>query len=198
MTQATWPHGLALTALGVAALVYGLFLNGLRRWDMRRLQRESGADMVEVETWFKPGRGRLSDLLRRGATLGIAYPLIVCGTTLIFNRKVGLPAAVATPVSSAVVMYSLGLSVLLALTCGGLLCVFCAGKLAAGNVLLALPRSGYDYAKAQRHMSGYGKAGPSWTISIRLLGVLVLGIAWFVGSTIADHLAPHLQAWFGK
>jgi hypothetical protein len=196
MAQNPWPLGCILIVAGGAILAYGLGLGYWRRWRMRRFQRESGAAMAEVEAWFRPSHGWLSDLFRRGAALGTGYPLFVLGGLLIAGSVV--PPGSRLPDELWMIEYSLAFSVLLAFVSGGLLHLFCTERIAGGYILYALPRAGYDYAKAERRMRGWLRAGPVFSVTGRFLGLILLGIAWFIGSAIADNLAPHLHAWLGR
>lgn len=190
-------NGLFCLLFGFAAFAYGLCLNILRRSHMRRVQTESGASMEQVEAWFRPSHGWLSDVFKRGAAIGIAYPLIAIGAGMILSPHLqGLPGPANTGLA-LLFGYSLGFSLLFGVICFALLWLVCAERLGGSNIVMALSRNGYDYKKARRDMGRWGKAGPVWSLTARIPGLILLGIALFIGSLIMQNMSPHVQAWFG-
>lgn len=190
-------NGLCILAIGLGIFGYGLFLSPLRRSHMRRVQSESGASMEQVEAWFRPSHGWLSDVFKRGAAIGIAYPLIAIGAGMILSPHLhGQPGPANTGLAF-LFGYSLGFSLLFGVICFALLWLVCAERLGGSNIVMALSRNGYDYEKARRDMGRWGRSGLGWSLTARIPGLILLGIALFIGSLIVRNLSPHVQAWFG-
>ena len=97
-----------------------------------------------------------------------------------------------------IVGYAIGLSVLAAPLCAALFFFLCAERLAGYYILLELRNNRYDYPAAERETRKILRAGPFFSVFARVTGLVILGIAWFVGSGITANLVPQLHTWFGK
>ncbi len=190
-------HALILLTVGCACLCHGLFLKRIRSWRMRRFRRESGASMEQVQAWFSPSHDAVSDLFARVVSLAAAYPALVIGAGSVcdgLNIRLPPMAAWVSPVLS----YSLGGCAFLVFAGAALLFLVSAERIAGGYVLSALPRNGYDYARAERSMRGWGRSGPAFSVMSRVFGLIMLAIAGFIGHMIADTLTPLLHTWLGR
>ncbi len=194
-------HAVILAIIGLFSLGSGICLEMYRNWRMKRFQRNSGASATQVEAWFRPSHDVMSDLFRRGIAFGFGYPLVLLSAAMLvpYFTQGHLDTKPFYDVGAlgTVISYSLGFSLLLAIICAALLFLVSAERLAAGNVLLFMARCQYDYAKAERKCRAWGRAGPIWSIAVRVFGLALLGIAWLLGSTLIQNLAPHWHAWFG-
>jgi hypothetical protein len=190
-------NGLFFTVGGLVALAYGVFMVALRKGRMWRVQRESGASLDQVKAWFQPTYGWLSDLLRRGIVFSLGMALVIIGAGEITEKTIGFRSGEAMLVGT-ILSYVLGLSLLAAPVFGALFVLLCGERIAAVNVLMSLRECGYDYTRAVRETRRLGRAGPIFSVGIRVFGLGLLGIAWFVGSTMTVNLVPPLQAWFNR